>query len=565
MDEPNQNDRKGRPTAPRLSGRLTPLNWVLLITFGIFVVAMIYGGAILRWGRGMYAASLATESEELMEREEWMAAAEKLRDARTMSGDKAEVLRAQATFLQGTRMDREKPGDRLEIVRLRMALGEIEKAKAMYDTLSEAEKKGPEGLKLLAALQVVDGRAGTATRTIREAFDADTEDPRSGLRLALMNSQNTFPEIQKQAQARLWEYAERKDGVGMEALGYLINQKSLNLEQAEKLMRLVEEHPDAQDGHRFVVLSAVMKLAPGRREEILEREITRYEGSGVDELAPVLSWLAREKQHTRILRLVPIEIASKSRRAFPIVVQALIEEERWADLKAMLQGTPKLPVPKAVADLWLAEAFSHLEPDMIQAAQRLRAAFETAETDKNESLMLAAAKVADRVQLRELALEIYDKLADENPRMKAPLMAKALEQGREQKDGDVMLGAARRLHAARPENREQTDQMNYLRLVLGEEIELVDLSDASGAQEGMESDRTAILAALMAYRLWLPDEMMQSLDRVADVQGLDAGWRAVYAGLLAEADRPAKAFAVAERVPESLLIDEEKYFLDLAR
>lgn len=581
MDDATQaKDRKGMPSKPKLSGRITPLNWGLLIVFGLFVVAMIYGAPIVRWCKGRYAASLAAKSVEMMDREEWMAAAETLRDARTMRGSEPEVMRAQARFLAGTRMDpgllaqtleqliemgEEEPGDRFEIVRVRLSQGETAKAKAMFESIPEVERKSPEGLKLLAALQVVEGRPSTASQTIREAFDSDEQDQKSGLRLALLNSQNTFPEIQKQAQEKLWEYARQGDEVGMEALGYLVNRKDLSLEEAETLLGLVENHPEAGEKHRYVALSAVMRLAPERREDIFERELALHEGRGVDDLIPVLSWLAREKQHTRIRRLVPPEVAAKSRQVFPIVVQSLIEDERWADLKALLTEKTDLPVPKPVVDLWLAEAFSHLEPDMIQAAQRLRAAFEAAVREENENLMVASARLADRIQLRDLALEIYDKLAAENPRMKAPLMAKALEQGREKKDAEVMLGAARRLHQARPENREQEDQLNFLRLVTGEEIELVDLSGAQRAESGLESDRAALLAALMAYRLWLPREMMESLERVKDPGSLDAGWRAVYAGLMAEGDRPAKAFEVAERVPEQLLIDEELHFLEMAK
>lgn len=574
-------DSKGVLTKPKLSGRLTPLNGILLVLFLVFVLAVVFGGDAIRWGKGRYAALLAEKAETAMAQQEWMRAAEHLREAREMQGDAPEVLRAQANFLLGTRMDpvlleqtleiliekgADRPEDHLELVRLRLAMGETQSARSAFDALSESARQSPGGLKLLAALQVVEGRGTDANRTIRQAFDADTQDPKSGLRLALLNSQNTFPEIQKKARQQLWEYAKRDDSVGMEALGYLINQKDLTLEQVEALKALVDEHPDARDRHRFIVLSALIKLDPTRAEDYYDTEMSRYEGQGSEELVPLLGWLAREKQHTRILRLVPIDVASKSRRVFPIVVQALIEDGRWADLKAMLEDTLELPVPKPVADLWMAEAFSHLEPDLIQAAQRVRSTFETAKTDKNESLMIAAARIAERIELRELTLEIYDELAKLNPKMKAPMMAMAMEQGREKRDGEVMLGAAKRLHAARPENRLQADEMDFLRLVLGEEIELVDLSEAARtARDGGDSDRASLLAALMAYRLWLPEEMMTHLDQVKDVQSMDPGWRAVYAGLMAEADRPARAFEIGEKVPDRLLIDEEKHFLNLAR
>lgn len=571
---------KGVPSKPRLSGKMPWLNWALLGAFALVVIGIVFGGRILLWGRGVYAGTLAGKAETLMEREEWMAAAETLRDARTMQGDQDGVLRAQARFLQRTKVDpvlllqtlelliergKEEPGDRLDMGRLHLASGDLKAAQRWLDSLKPTERNGPEGLKLLAGIQMVGGKKDNAAQTLRRALGEDAGTPQSDLRLAFLNSQNTFPEIQNQAVRKLWSFAERDDSVGMEALGYLIQRKNLSVEQVEKLLALVESHPDSEPRHCLIVLSSLMKLDPGRCDSIFEEECSKYKGESVEEMVPLLSWLAREKQHSRILSLVPMKVASKSREAFSLVAQALMEGDRWDELKVLLLESEEVPVPKPLVSLWLSEAMSHLEPNMLEAEQRLRAVFDAGKRDRSQGLLVAAGKLAEKLELSELALEIYDELAALDPRMRASMMAQALKQGRSQKDADVMLNAAKRLYEARPEDVEQRDQMDFLRLVLGEEIELVDLSVALTAEGGPEEDRAAILGALMAYRLCLPEEMMRSLKRVQDVSALKPGWRAVYAGLLAEADHPAKAFAVAEKVPESLLIAEEQYFLQLAR
>lgn len=581
-DNTQEPQSQGLPTKPKLTGKLPWLNWVLLGVFAVVVVGIVYGGRILLWGRGVYAGTLAGKAETLMEQEEWMGAAEALRDARSMQGDQNGVLRAQARFLQKTKIDpvllqqtlelliergKEEPGDRLEVARLYLANGELKEAQRWLDSLPPEVRDGPEGLKLLAGIQMIEGQSTNATKTMKKALYVDASAPESGVRLALLNSENTFPEIQKQAVDKLWSYAERDDKVGMEALGYLINRKDLKLEQAEKLLVLVEKHPEAEPRHRFIVLSAILRLDPTRREKIYDEETAKFEGKGegVEDLVPILSWLAQEKQHSRILKLVPMKVASKSREVFPLVAQALIEGERWDELKVLLLETEEVPLPKPLVDLWLAEAYSHLEPDMIESQQRLRAVFEAGKRDQSQGMLVAAARLADKTKQWKLSLEIYDELAALNPRMRAPMMEQALKQARGQNDPEVMLSAAKRLFEARPENAEQRDQMDFLRLVLGEEIELVDLSKTILASEGQAADRAAILAALMAFRLWLPDEMVLNLKKVADVKSLKPGWRAIYAGLMAEADNPAKAFAIAERVPEALLIDEEVYFLNLAK
>lgn len=83
----------------------------------------------------------------------------------------------------------------------------------------------------------------------------------------------------------------------------------------------------------------------------------------------------------------------------------------------------------------------------------------------------------------------------------------------------------------------------------------------------MPADRLvaiAFLRALAAYRQGRVDEIGAALAQVKTVDTFPPGARAVFAGLLAVSGNAASAYQVAEKVPSTLLLPEERRFLALA-
>jgi hypothetical protein len=108
--------------------------------------------------------------------------------------------------------------------------------------------------------------------------------------------------------------------------------------------------------------------------------------------------------------------------------------------------------------------------------------------------------------------------------------------------------------------------------VLGEEIETVDFNILQG-QDGINTMLTitvervpaALLRSLAAYRLGDQAAVMKYLADLGNTTTLSAGQRAVAAGLLASVGKPERAWEIAEKVPDALLLQEELTFLERAR
>ena len=121
--------------------------------------------------------------------------------------------------------------------------------------------------------------------------------------------------------------------------------------------------------------------------------------------------------------------------------------------------------------------------------------------------------------------------------------------------------------ALKPDNIPFLSQKLYLQLLLGIEFEtahrqLEELSQNANLAQG---DHLQLLRALAAYRQGEADLIRQPLDRIAKPDSLTAGERAVYAALLKHTGGDeARVFQIAERISPSLLLPEEKVFLQRA-
>lgn len=140
------------------------------------------------------------------------------------------------------------------------------------------------------------------------------------------------------------------------------------------------------------------------------------------------------------------------------------------------------------------------------------------------------------------------------------------------KNTAILLEASRKLRELSPGSTVFADRLAYLRLILGVEMETVTLSsqtDESSVRAmvtvAMERVPAALLGALAAYRLGDLESVKTHLGALPDPSSLPAGQRAVAAGLLALAGRPDRAFQIAEKVPDALLLREELAFLNHAR
>jgi len=130
---------------------------------------------------------------------------------------------------------------------------------------------------------------------------------------------------------------------------------------------------------------------------------------------------------------------------------------------------------------------------------------------------------------------------------------------------DWQLDTARRLRVLRPTSVRFANRLDYLRLLLGDEIEAaMEWREVYTDESADERQMAALLLALKAYRMRDKSLMLESLAKVDDATALPPGQRAVLAGLLASGGQAGRAFQLAERVQERLLSSVELAFLKKA-
>ncbi|MBK8092104.1 MAG: hypothetical protein IPK32_09000 [Verrucomicrobiaceae bacterium] len=339
----------------------------------------------------------------------------------------------------------------------------------------------------------------------------------------------------------------------------LIKDPRLSAEDAARLLTLIEQHPHAEPAARLEVISTLMRLLPEQREEFIRREVARFESrdhvgerGGLVELA---AWLAEHHAYTELHRLIPRHLARSSRELYTALVKALASEGRWQDMKSLL-NEERPPVSPTLIKLWLADAESHLQPDGREARRQILLAIDCARTAHEAEELELASGLAERLGWTDIALQAVKYLRPEAPHRQGDLLSRARGLAARSQDTHSLLEITRDLLALHPESTQYADDLAYLRLLLGEEMEIVSLGGKK---------LPSFYAALNAYRLGDGAALPQLLTHTSNTEGLPAGRRAVLSGLLAKAGETARAFQIAEKVPDALLLDEERVFLKMAR
>lgn len=564
--------------------------WFTLIAVLVLglVVATVFGG------RTMYRASVNAWGRHLVKRasaemkdEKWESAARVVGDAMKTAPEEPEVLRKAAEFLRKTNGDPEmtrfflqklydsKDGTSEDTIMLGQTLittGDTPRARRIYNDLPTDVKNKRKGMELLAKILDDEGQKQAAMATLRQALMTEPDDNECMLRLAMLDLDQPFNETRRNAQETIWRIARGQDDTALQAIGFLTLSKELTPGEAETLLKTVSAHPKSNDRHRFMVLSAYMRLFPTKREDVLDAECAKYKDKTIDDSIHFYRWLNQEHQSARLLGLIPKSLVLKSADAFPAYADALMALGRHAELKTLIQGSPPPPLSQANAHAYLASCYGKLEPNLLQAKQEIENAYRAVMKSGEHQVALRCAELAEKQGLWDLASKGYEMIGANNGRVRIAMLTKVYEMASLAKDGARMLDAASRISKARPDSWLFQARADYLRLVLGSGFEgacdvVISTNPAANAitRTPENSSYLAILRALAFYRMGDTANIATELQRVTAPDSLPPGLRAVMVGLMKISNGDAAtAFRMAEAVPPSILLPEELRFLKMA-
>ncbi|MDB6007302.1 MAG: hypothetical protein JWR15_4289 [Prosthecobacter sp.] len=576
------------PEEPKWSQRRDPSELALLGGFGrtvkglglvliLLIIGLLFGRKVWNASSRQNARELVEDARHAVEHKEWENAARLIRAAREILPNDPELLRVMVEYLGKTGLDpslelqtlralealrQQQPGDAILAGRAHVRRGDLTAARAVWQKLSKPQQTTADALEFKAQILTQEGGEHEADKLQKLATQRSADDPQSALKLAVLDLESGYPAMVVSGLARLWKITDRNDDVGLRAIRYLLTRNELTQAEAKRLQELMDNHPEATLSDDLGALSAVMHLAPAQRSQLLDEVMARHKNAGLEVTMMLARWLSQEREHERLMNLLPPEIMIKSNDLFPIFLQALAESGRWQEMHELLKKTQGLPMTLEGLTVWRALASSRLHPDLKRAADELKLAIRQAATTKNFGPLRAAAQVAEDLELWDIAMEGYLHLAQPESRHELDMLEKCWQIAARLGDSDHLLGAARRQSSLRPTSAHFANRLDYLRLLRGEEIETaVSHQRESPGYDYEENSMAALLAALKAYRLGDAELAKASLKQVQDAATLPVGQRAVYAGLLASVGEPAQAFQLAEKISVRLLIAEEQAFL----
>ena len=553
----------------------------------IFALALLGTVLLVAWAparraiKQSWARDYTKQALAAMKADDFGSAMSQLREAQALAPEEPEVLRACIEYLKLAQGHPQEFVYYFKLLSSHAALtheeqilhasclvktGRIEPAKAIHAALPADVAQTPRALELLASLQAAEGSLADSAATTRQARHLDKESPQSVLDTAIENSRAVFPELRDKARAELLALSESPSVTGIGAVQALLRDPLLTLPQATRLLEIIESHPHASQGVRLEVVSALIRLQPDQRARLIDAEVQRFQAGKEGNLQVLSAWLGDLQEHARLVQIIPADLAASTPSLYSDLIRSLVIEGRWAEIKDTITRR-KPPVSRTRAMLWLADAESHLQPDLKESRRLLTIAIGSATSGRELGELELACQLAQRLGMRELALQARLELArlDESRRLK--MLAEAHSLATQLRDTRALLDISRSLQESNPSNPAYNSELAYLRLLLGQEMESVNLDGLTSPSVRKNVGvilPVELVQALAAYRFGDHKALNSDIAAVS-LDGVPPGPRAVLSGLLATAGDAARAFQIAEKVPETLLLDEERAFLKLAK
>lgn len=567
--------------------RVGKFNITILFSFGILVIVWLAWSPVSNAAYTALARHNAKDAKEAIGQEDWARAFESISLARKRAPEDIEVIRTVVEFHKATNYDPSGLAQQLRLLSKRqkltaeedlllgrslIACGKTEEARGLYEMLPLSGSTEKPALDLLSSILMAEGHSKEAAAISGRATVNADDSPDAQFKAALEDLKSHYVEIRLHGHRCLWQLADQNTVIGLDAIKQLATEPSTTFAEAQRLLELCERHPQETLPARLQIISALMRLNPDQRKNLVKQEMLRFKERREGSLEEIAIWLMREDCNELVFQLISQDRAVKSPKLYPILMQCLAQEERWEELKKLLTISQP-PVSKSLLNIALAEVQSHLQPDMAETRQLLIGTIDAAILEANSTTLQIVASLAEKLNLHDIAFRAYNEAGLRSSlTTQTSVTIQCLQKGREMallsKNTEGLLKTSRKLRELSPSSAAFSDQYIYLRLILGAEMETVDFTKL-GRTENLNTAMAVtlnripshLLHALAAYRLGDHMAMQKSLAGIADVSALPAGQRAVIAGLLSLSGKPDLAYQIAEKVPNSLLLTEELTFL----
>lgn len=524
------------------------------------------------------ALGLLKKADAALKAEEWQAASDHYSKAYLEASNEPEVIRGIALFMRKTGSDPERtlqfwrqmidlgvdtPQDRLDAAQTYIQLNKSAEARQMLASVPPAERATKTALEIEAGILNIEGRTAEAATVMRHALRMDPDDPQSRLKLAVLDLRNPLSEVQNAAIDDLWQLARGDTDANLPAIDLLTKETKLTQANFSEIIDLLKNNPKSDARHVYLVLGRQLERYPENRAAVFAREEAELADKPADARIPYLLMLQSLNEHERVLQQLPMDRVLKLREFFAVYAESLAATQQWTALRNAIRTAPSLPVSAPDLSLLNARISKGLEEssDVISGHLLDAAKYATAARDIRSVRRISA--IAESMGYPAAALGALRAGAN-LPQHRVSMLEAVLGIQTNLQDSEGMLQTLNDLVETDPNLHYHQEKQLYLKLLLGVELETIPskLSNPKIADTIAPAVRQ-LLQAMSAYRQQNLEDLRSALSDLTP-EYFQPGQRAVLSGLLNAGGDPRRAFEIAEKVPDSLLLESERKFLTRA-
>ncbi len=561
----DRSKRQQRNLARKQRGR----RWILLIAS---VLAMIVAGTLAyRWFKGQRAERFAAAGNALVAADKWNDAAVQYRVAlqldpsnyHGLSGaarlaSKAERPEALELWQKVLALPQCTIRDREDYAELLIKTNRLNLAEKAIDPLLK-DNPDTKALQLAARYARKIGDNVKAGEYLRIASKRAPDDDAPRFQLAEVLAQSTDAADQAEARKILWELAARANLYKKAAVEALGAAPELTTDERKRLLQELMALTPKTAKDDLLAADMRVQLQPDEAARIYREEVERWRNGQSQELLDLARWLNAHQQPELVLSTFPVERTLEDNQLLLARLDALATLQRWNDIDGVLNRTDVT-----------------LDPSVIESF-RARTALERnanldAEVHWNHAISLAGsdpyklrfvANFAEQSRATAAALKAYEQLA------RFPEHADFAYRGTQrvsQRSGDTAAqrAAMSKISARAPEDPNAADQLAYLNLLLGEDVDQNFAVAKKLAEQYPNRLSYRVTTALGYLRQHDPASALAQFKGPVSIDWKRTlpAWRAVYAAALLASDRNDEARDIIASISLDRLNPQERELIE---
>jgi hypothetical protein len=563
------NERPG-PEGSRHGGRRRKhRGWILAVIILAFLAGV--GALTYHWVKIRRAERFATTGDSLFDAGKWNDAATQYRVALQLDPQNYHALTSAARF--ASRTDRPEAielwqrviqlpkctlQDRQDYAELLIKTNRMALAEKVLDPLL---KNNPDTktLQLASRYSAKMGEDAKALEFARIASQRAPEDDASRFQLAELLARSTDSNEQAEARKILWELAGKSPAYKQVAIEALAAAPQLTAEEQTHLVQALSSLTPKTIKDDLLAADLRLQLQPDNAARIYQETIEHWRDAPNEDVISLTRWLNIHQQAELVLSSFPIERGLTDNQLLLARLDAMAILQRWNDIDQLLSQS-EVTLDPAVIESFHARTAQERN-SVLDAEVHWNHAISLAGTDPFRLRFVA--NYAEQSRATAAALKAYEQLA------RFPDQADQAYRGIQrvsQKSGETTTqrAAMAKISARTPEEPNAADQLAYLNLLLGEDLDK-NLASAKKLVEQYPNRLayrvTAALGYLRLHNAALALEQFNAPVPIDWKQALPA-WRTVYAAALLETDRKDEAQKIIATIPRDQLNPEERALIE---